>query len=315
MSVNSVKVSIAMCTFNGERFIREQLDSIVNQTYSDLEIIICDDGSNDGTCDIVRDYAGRDSRIRFVQNTENLGFIGNFEKALSMCSGVFIALADQDDVWLPQKIEVLMSEIGDNLLLYSAVRLIDENGAGMDKVFPSVKRLEGDVALSLIVGNCVTGHACLIRRELLELALPFPGNVLAHDQWLAVVAASQGKLKASEQVLSLYRQHETNAILSNKAPRKVPRYVKKLESDVKMLGLVNSMLDSGLFSAEQEVLLQAFRDLIQANSRAFYNAKLARFLKSHRQDFLALFDTEEKADKMVKKLCRGKWYLKLLPFS
>ena len=116
-------------------------------------------------------------------------------------------------------------------------------------------------------------------------------------------------------MLSLYRQHATNAILSNKSPRKVPRYVKKLESDAKMLDLVNSMLDSGLFGADKKARLQIFRDLLQANGRTFYNFRLARFLKNNRQDFLALFDTEEKAGKQVKKLCRGKWYLKLMPFS
>ena len=313
--MDSVKVSVAMCTYNGERFLREQLDSIVNQTYADIEIVICDDGSNDDTCEIINSYASRDDRIRFVQNSENLGFIRNFEKALSICSGTFIALADQDDVWLPQKIESLLTEIDSNLLVYSAVQLMDENGDPIERKFPSVARLEGDAALSLVVGNCVTGHACMIRQELLDLALPFPVNVLAHDQWLAVVAASQGKLKASGQVLSLYRQHAANVILSNKTPRKVPRYIKKLESDAKMLGLVQSMLKSGLFNADKQTLLQTFFDLMKANERVFYNFRLARFLRSHRKDFLALFDSEKKADKMIQKLCRGKWYLKLMPFS
>ena len=91
-------ISIAMATYNGELFIREQLDSILTQTLSDWELIVCDDGSTDNTLSILQEYANNDSRIKIYQNETNLGFKRNFEKAIGLCSGEYIALCDQDDI-------------------------------------------------------------------------------------------------------------------------------------------------------------------------------------------------------------------------
>ncbi|MFT4918317.1 MAG: glycosyltransferase involved in cell wall biosynthesis, partial [Zhongshania aliphaticivorans] len=97
------KISVAMCTYNGERFLAEQLDSILNQTYKNIELVVVDDVSTDGTLRLLDEYAARDGRIRVIRNSENIGFVRNFEKAMGACSGEFIALADQDDIWFPEK--------------------------------------------------------------------------------------------------------------------------------------------------------------------------------------------------------------------
>src|ERR1700744_3577317 len=94
-------ISVALCTYNGEKYIKEQLDSIINQTYTCIEVIIVDDGSTDSTYDIISDYALRDNRIKCFKNETNLGFNKNFEKAVSLTSGEYIAISDQDDIWLP----------------------------------------------------------------------------------------------------------------------------------------------------------------------------------------------------------------------
>jgi glycosyltransferase involved in cell wall biosynthesis len=107
-------ISIAMCTYNGERFIKEQLDSILNQTYKNFELIITDDDSSDKTITIIKEYIKQDKRIKLYQNNSNLGFIKNFEKAISLCSGDYIVLADQDDIWKVNKLEIFLEQIKDN---------------------------------------------------------------------------------------------------------------------------------------------------------------------------------------------------------
>ena len=109
--MNDKLVSVVMCTYNGSRFVAEQIDSICNQTYQHLQIIILDDASTDDTFDIVRQYAGRDARIQCYCNDKNLGFNLNFSKACRLAAGDFVAIADQDDIWELTKIEKLVAKI------------------------------------------------------------------------------------------------------------------------------------------------------------------------------------------------------------
>ena len=311
-AIGSAMISVAMCTYNGARFVEEQLESILRQSYRNLEIVIVDDASSDDTAEILKRFQERDSRIRLLFNEQNLGFLKSFERAMSESRGDFIALADQDDVWLEHKIETLYREIGDNLLVYSNVSLIDEQGTPIDTIFPIVNRIEGRCALSLVMCNCVTGHACLIRRELLNKALPFPYGVVLHDQWLAIVAAASGRLKASSEYLSLYRKHDNNAVLKKKRKRTVPKYVKKEDTEAITLNLANTMLSSGLFSNRESVLLNGFVELLKRNRSVFYNGSLEQFLLDHQEDFLQLYQDKKR---YVHKLCRGSWYFKLVPFA
>ena len=306
------RVSVAMCTYNGAQFVTAQLESILNQTCRDLEVVIVDDASTDETPDILERFQHKDSRIRLLRNEVNQGFLKNFERALDACSADIIALADQDDIWFENKIEVLLGELDDNLLVYSNVSLIDELGEPLDAVFPSVKRLSGHCALALIMNNCVTGHACLIRRELLNQALPFPEGVRVHDQWLAIVAAASGRLRASDQFLSLYRKHSNNAVFKRKGKRRVSKADQKTASDAKCFGLAQAMLASKLFDARETALLKRFDELLRRNQHCFYNRQLDQFLMEHQEDFLLLFSDRKKA---AKKLSRGRWYYRVLPFA
>src|ERR1700754_726282 len=112
-------VSIALCTYNGEKYISQQLDSILRQTHRNLEIIIVDDCSADNTFNIVKRYSILDSRIKCFRNEVNIGFNKNFEKAIKLATGDYIAISDQDDIWLPGKVELLLNNIGDNWLIFS----------------------------------------------------------------------------------------------------------------------------------------------------------------------------------------------------
>jgi glycosyltransferase involved in cell wall biosynthesis len=201
---------VALCTYNGSRFLPQQLDSLLAQTYPNLEIVANDDCSSDDTLAILERYARLDPRIDVAANSENLGFPLNFERALRRCRGVYVAPCDQDDVWLPEKIDALVEIIGEHSLAYCDSSLVDENGRPlgyrMSQVAPP---LSMDDPAPFAFGNCVSGHAMLFARELLERALPAP-SVFFYDWWIAAVAASAGGLAYCERPLVLYRQHGRN---------------------------------------------------------------------------------------------------------
>lgn len=310
---NEALISIALCTYNGERFLADQLRSITNQTYQNLEIIVVDDCSTDKTVDILESAQKSDPRIKIYKNKKNLGFIKNFEKALRICNGDFIALSDQDDIWFPQKVQTLRNQIGDNLLIYSSVHLIDEHDHPLPGSFPKLKPIEGKKPLSLILGNCVIGHTCLIKKELLDSALPIPENIFAHDQWLAIISAAHGKLKYSGEILSLYRSHQNNAIFKKKnkenKKEKAESTNKKVE---KLLYLSEKTIKSGTLTKQETQKLIDFQRLLKKNTSTIYNFDLNRFLKENSEDFLGLYKNKKKK---IKKQCRGYWYYKLMPFS
>jgi glycosyltransferase involved in cell wall biosynthesis len=303
-------VSIALCTYNGEQYLAQQLRSILDQSYENIEVIAVDDCSSDDTLSILQQFAAQDPRVRLFQNETNLGFRRNFERAMKLCSGEYIALADQDDVWLPHKIATLLDEIGDNLFIYSRVRLIDTHNMPIDRPFPTINRVDGWCALSLLFDNSVTGHACLMRRELLERALPLP-DLFVHDQWLAIVAAASGQLKASRQMLSLYRLHASNAILDNKRRRTESRAAKNLTRLQHTIKMLKTLRDAAILPEQDQTQLERLLQLLPLNDRCFYNHKLARFLRKHSSQFLRLYSNRRKA---ILKLCRGVRYFQLLDF-
>ena len=104
-------ISVAMTTYNGEKYLKEQIDSILSQSEKDIELIICDDCSTDNTNKILSDYTEKDKRVHVYKNELNLGYVKNFEKAISLCSGDYIALSDQDDIWLPEHLSVLLKHL------------------------------------------------------------------------------------------------------------------------------------------------------------------------------------------------------------
>lgn len=210
---DSPLVSIAMATFNGERFLREQLDSIRAQSYGHVEIVISDDCSVDGTAEILQEYALFDSRIRLLLNDNRLGFIGNFERAIAACEGEIIFLSDQDDIWFTNKVETLSFALADALLIHSDAELVDSEGRILAPSFNAIKRVyHGVDALgALLNGNFITGCTIAFRRELIAKALPFP-RIIPHDYWLALIAALYAGVRAYSGVLTKYRQHSANVL-------------------------------------------------------------------------------------------------------
>ncbi|MBW6474699.1 MAG: glycosyltransferase family 2 protein [Anaerolineaceae bacterium] len=220
-------ISIALCTYNGEQFLREQLDSIAAQTLLADELVACDDRSSDGTMEILRDFAKVVSfPIHIHQNETNLGSTRNFEKAIALCHGDIIALCDQDDIWKPHKLERLVETLRAHPqagYVFSDANLVDEylqplgrclwdsvgfNGDRKDRF------LRGDQFGCLIERCIVTGATMAFRASVGKIAMPVPTDCRwIHDGWLALVSSATGRLGiAVAEPLIDYRQHPKQQI-------------------------------------------------------------------------------------------------------
>ena len=222
-------VSIVMGTYNGSEFLKEQMDTLLAQTYPVIEFVIIDDCSTDDTYDILQQYASSDSRIRLSRNTSNLGYNLNFEQAVKAAQGDFIAIADQDDIWEVEKINAMMSAWTnpDAVMLHSPSALFKTGGAIDWKSVDSRVPFRGDDVRKFFLYNHISGHNMLFKKSLLEHALPFPRNMY-YDWWLAAVACCTGGIGYVEKVLAYHRLHEKNA--SGFTEHYIPFYKHVLET-------------------------------------------------------------------------------------
>ena len=199
-------VSIALCTYNGKKYLEEQILSIINQKYRNLEIIICDDFSSDGTIDILKKFTEADARVRLHINSENIGFNKNFKKCISLCNSELIAPCDQDDIWYPEKIQILVDSIGDKDLTYCDSALIDETGKSLNCRISTLRRMyRGKNPLAFLLTNCISGHAMLVRKSLLS-SIEIPEG-LYYDWWIAIAACSRNGISYIDKPLVMFRRH------------------------------------------------------------------------------------------------------------
>ncbi len=199
-------VSVVLCTYNGEKFLAPQIDSILSQDYQPLELIISDDASGDGTAGVLKRYENTPGVHIFYQD-KNIGLTKNFAFAAAKAKGELIAFSDQDDVWMENKIQALVDAIDNSPLVYSDSLLVDETGQSMNKKLSDLKKMyTGDDSRGYILYSCVWGHGMLITRELLEKSLPMPDEI-HHDIWIAFQAFLNGGIKYLDEVLTHYRQH------------------------------------------------------------------------------------------------------------
>lgn len=276
-------VSIAVCTYNGEKFLKEQLDSLVNQTYPNLEINVFDDCSNDRTWEILKEYADKYDFFNAYKNPKNLGYVKNFEKAITSSNGEYIALSDQDDVWDLDKIQIQIEAIGDHLLLYHDSELIEDNGKEVGKHMSDIINLyHGDQPEAFVLHNCVSGHSCLIKRELLPHILPFKEGFF-HDHWMAYVAANVGSIGYVDKSLVKYRQHrDTNTDILGKRLKKNKGYhenrdVKRLHRELKWLKRCAEYPNN-----KNPKFINKLTHLFEERMNAFVSFGYASFLFKHR---------------------------------
>lgn len=216
-------ISIAMTTYNGAQFVQAQLRSILEQTRQPDEIIICDDGSRDDTVNIIRhvmETSGTD-RIRLVENEENLGYIRNFYKAISLTKGDYIFLADQDDIWHREKLEkslAIMERTG-AAAICTRSRLIDRDGQEMDEnafiVSVLLARLKEELGpvrfFDLVIENVAQGCTYCFTKEVRAKYLALNSRQLIHDHQIMFIASLVGKVYACAEPMIDYRIHGSNS--------------------------------------------------------------------------------------------------------
>jgi glycosyltransferase involved in cell wall biosynthesis len=255
-------LSVALCTYNGAKFIREQLESIATQSRLPDELIICDDDSHDSTLDLVKRFAAAAPfTVRVHANPRNLGSTKNFEQAVSMCRGDIIVLSDQDDVWRQDKLfqmETFLAAAPEMAAVFSDAEMVDADLHPLGyRLWQSLRltrfqqnRIRNGAAIEVLLKcNVVTGATLAFRSQFRTQLLPIPDDWV-HDGWIALLLASTARLGVIAEPLLLYRQHASNQL---GALRK--GVVEKLEDLQRR--------DRGIFSTYRNQCLEAKSRLLQ----------------------------------------------------
>ncbi|MBU2755761.1 glycosyltransferase family 2 protein [Acidithiobacillus sp. CV18-2] len=215
------KVKVLLACYNGEKYLNQLLQSLEEQTYTDWELLIRDDGSSDSTLEIIASFQRKHpGKVQIIDSLKkHLGVIGSFSELMAASSADWLFFCDQDDVWLPEKISEMLSFAHQNELIPERVHLIhsdivvvDERLQTLGESFFKYQRIDPTPKnlLNLLVQNNVTGCATMASRGLIEKSLSIPQESCMHDWWIALVAAAFGNTYLIEKPLLLYRQHGNN---------------------------------------------------------------------------------------------------------
>lgn len=200
------RVSVALASYNGEKYIKEQIETILNNLEKNDELVISDDGSNDRTIEIIKSF--KDDRIKLILGPKQ-GIVKNFENAIKNSSGKYIFLSDQDDIWMNNKVSIVLKYLEDNYILiqHDAI-VIDEYNNIIYDSFAEHRKVKTGIIKNLIKNSY---HGCCIafKSELKTKILPFP-NVYLHDEWIGLIAELNGKTKFINDKLIKYRRHSEN---------------------------------------------------------------------------------------------------------
>ena len=200
-------ISVCMATYNGERFIKEQIDSILMQIGPNDEIVISDDHSTDNTLKIISSY--NDKRIKLINNPNVRSVSYNFLNSLKNAKGDYIFLSDQDDIWMPQKIQIILENLINYDLVVHDAKVIDSKGNILNNSAHQNARV--NFVYNLISNRTFSGCCMAFRRSILSFCLPFPPSFIMYDHWIALCALTLGlRVKYIENKLILYRRHFDN---------------------------------------------------------------------------------------------------------
>lgn len=287
------KIDILMATYNGEKYLKEQIESILSQTYKSFRLIISDDCSSDKTKEILNEYAKKDSRIILYFQQQNLGYVKNFEFLLTKVESPIYMLSDQDDIWLSEKVEeeykILEKENAD--LVFCDLEVINNEKEILNKSFTRHKNLyrkiqkcQNSYKIEYLY-NCITGCTIMCKSKFLKYILPLPNNTkyLIHDYWIGIVLSLKGKIKYIDKPYIKYRQHEQNQVGS----KTVSNLIKKFENlremfiDVKIELFTTYVSKKNIFTEELQKqnlhnlkyfnMLKCKKNINFKNWKIFYN--------------------------------------------
>ena len=273
-----MKISIAMTTYNGGEYLEQQLISFANQQKLPDELIICDDRSSDDTIKILEKFSKHAPfDVKIFINDHNLGFVKNFEKALSQCNGDIIFLSDQDDSWFPNKISSILKHFNSNsqssLIIHDA-KIVDEN-----------LKYHGSNTLSQVLRGYgstdvyITGALTAIRKDLLDYALPFPENIESHDGWIHNVAKILNKREIVRTSLGFIRRHSSNT------SGWVASSIKKINFFDVMMSQINSVKISPYQTYDDRILINTSLMEVIKKYRANFKNEDTNFLDK-KEDYL-----------------------------
>ena len=295
MQNSSKDISIVLATYNGSKYLQEQLDSIIQQTVQPTEIIIQDDCSTDETIIIIQKYFSQ-LPIQLFINSENIGYIRNFELALSKASGTFIAICDQDDIWEVNKLELLFNGIKGNSLIYSNSLLIDADGKSLKKTLSEKLKnrfISTHSPLAFVYDNCVSAHALLFHHSLLSQLLPFPKN-LYFDAWIAANAASNNGINYLDRELVYYRQHTSNTLSRTHKPslsfkeKTIQKAAKKLQEHSSRILIISDVLSIATLEPYERDLLKKLQLEHSLFPKQWFNFRLLLLLIKNRSTLFAI---------------------------
>lgn len=264
-------VSIAMAVYNGERYLRQQVESILKQTVQDFELIMTDDCSKDRTWTLMQELANQDKRIRIYRNDANLGFKDNFQKAISYCTGDYVALSDCDDIWMPNHLEILLDTIGKKTMACGNSTFIDANGNRLGTTLKYQESFDGvpdndmkKFRSIILFRNTYQGAAMLMRRSFIDKALPIPDEINYHDTWFASLACLCGGINYTGKSIMNYRRIETSITgLRNKRKSKLYRFLHTRFDDDRLyiLDSIENRLGDEL-SGNQKKVIEKIRNIL-----------------------------------------------------
>lgn len=282
------EISVALCTYNGDKYLEDQLQSIAEQSLLPAEMVICDDHSSDGTVEIIKRFQQEvNFPVRLFENKERLGVVRNFSRAISLCEAGYVATCDQDDIWLSERLaksnlamKNAESKYGENipLLVHSDLKLANAEGKIIAPSFikrAGIKVVKDEPLKNLLVQNFVTGSTILVNRALLDMVLPIPIDAVMHDRWLALGAAALGKIITIAEPTVIYRQHDQNLIgsktvISSHTLKRILN-IKALEKDLAAI-IQQNLIFKGLINEKHGLSLPEymciFLDQAQKNGPA-----------------------------------------------
>lgn len=313
-------ISVAMATYNGEKYLRQQLDSIFSQTMLPLEVVISDDGSTDNTLFILAEYQQKYNFIKLIKNP-NPGINNNFIYAAQHCIGSWIAFCDQDDVWQPNKLECLFASSENKELVYSRSQLIDSEGNSLaisaEKYLGFGQYQSGYICpLYFFYSNCISGHSIIIQRDIIDIALPVPEGMI-YDQWFSLIAACKGEIGFTDKALTSHRIHASNSNNNQdnriqkkseqNSPSKIKKFLQRRTNTLNLLKRIDKFSDN--LRDGDRYIINKYSNYVRLSKHSFINIYFLFFMMRFRNEFFS-----KKAFKKALKEPLGGDYFKLIDF-
>ena len=281
--IENKKIDILMATYNGEKYLVEQLDSIINQTYHNWNLLIRDDNSTDKTLEIIQNYHKKDKRIKILKdNKGNLGIVRNFEELLKSSESEFIMFSDQDDIWVENKLDMYLKMIekikNKGFMIHSDAILFDKNKSNILKdTFISEKAINRGLE-NVFFNYFVQGATILISKEIKNFILPFPKEVYLHDRYIHLISELFFERIFVNKALIYYRQHGDNQIGAKNTIRELllKRYFD--ERDRQLIKIIYNKYGSLLTEDKKKLIEEYFKitDIEKNRFNRFLNLKKSK---------------------------------------